>query len=611
MATATTTAAAATTTAFAVDGFGALARLVVVVVFAVQIGVVLVVAVDDLVVLVFVLMVEGAVVEAVVQVGGRDVGDDRHEVLVGRGALDGVLALGQGVVDQDDDVQAALFQQALQIVALVVQDVEGDGGRDAQVDRTGAVAARLDVHGAQRHQSRRFRRADTAGALAVGADLGGAFDHAQTAALAADFHQAEARDAAHLDAGAILGQGVLQRLLDGAVVLAFIHVDEVDDDQAGEVAQTQLAGGLDGGFQVGLGGGGLDVALLGGAARVHVDGDQGFGLVDHQIAARLQRHDRLVDLRQQLLNAVGGEQGFGALIQMDLLGLRRHQHAHEVAGFLEAFQALDLNAVEVLVVHVAYGAADQVFFFVDDGRGVRLQRVLADRLPQAQQVFVVALDLGLGALGAGRADDQAHALGHLQRRGGGLQAATVGGVGDLARNAAALAGVGHEDAVATCQRQPGGQGRALGAALVLDDLHQQDLTALDDVLDLVATHQAALQALLVGQAAFGLVVAFTAQIIVIVVVRMRFGHDGFAVGDRDLVIIRVDFVEGQEAVTIAAVLDESRLEAGLYASDLGEVDVAAKLAAGRGFEIEFLNLASVHDGDAGFFRVRRIDQHCL
>ncbi|MNR14615.1 hypothetical protein D3C85_1311000 [compost metagenome] len=92
---------------------------------------------------------------------------------------------------------------------------------------------------------------------------------------------------------------------------------------------------------------------------------------------------------------------------------------------------------------------------------------------------------------------------------------------------------------------------------------------------------------------------------------MRFGHDGFAVGDRDLIIVGVDFVEGQEAVTIAAVLDEGRLEAGLYASDLGEVDVAAKLAAGRGFEIEFLNLASVHDGDAGFFRVRRIDQHCL
>ena len=47
----------------------------------------------------------------------------------------------------------------------------------------------------------------------------------------------------------------------------FIHVDEVDDDQAGQVAQAQLAGGLLGRLHVGLAGRGLDVALLGGAAR--------------------------------------------------------------------------------------------------------------------------------------------------------------------------------------------------------------------------------------------------------------------------------------------------------------------------------------------------------
>src|SRR5690606_740987 len=254
---------------------------------------------------------------------------------------------------------------------------------------------------------------------------------------------------------------------------------------------------------------------------------------------------------------------------------------------------------------------DQVFFLVDHRRRVGAQRRLANRRPQAQQIFIVALDLGAGALGARRADDQAHALRHLQRGGGGLQAATVRGVGDLARNAAALAGVGHQHAVAAGQRQPGGQGRALGAALVLDDLHQQDLTALDDVLDLVAAHQATLQALLVGQAAFRFaVVALTAQIIVIVlVVRLRFGHDGFAVGDRDLIVVGVNFVEGEEAVAVAAVLDEGGLQAGLYAGDLGEIDVPAKLATRAGFKIEFLNLAAVYDRDARFFRVRRVDQH--
>jgi hypothetical protein len=51
------------------------------------------------------------------------------------------------------------------------------------------------------------------------ADVGGAFQHAGAAALAADLHQAERADLAHLDAGAVVLQAVLQLLLDGAVVL--------------------------------------------------------------------------------------------------------------------------------------------------------------------------------------------------------------------------------------------------------------------------------------------------------------------------------------------------------------------------------------------------------
>ena len=153
---------------------------------------------------------------------------------------------------------------------------------------------------------------------------------------------------------------------------------------------------------------------------------------------------------------------------------------------------------------------------------------------------------------------------------------------------------------------------ALAAALILDDLHQQDLAALDHVLDLVAAHQATLQALLVGHAAFVVaVVAFAAEVIVIVVVRGRLGHDGFAVGDGDLIVVRVDLVEGEEAVTVATILDEGGLQAGLYAGDLGEVDVAAKLAAGLRLKVEFLNLASFDDRNAGLFRVCRIDKHGL
>ena len=70
--------------------------------------------------------------------------------------------------------------------------------------------------------------------------------------LARQLHQAELADLAHLDAGAVGLQRVAQPLLDRALVAALRHVDEVDHDQAGEVAQAELAGDLVGGLEVGL-----------------------------------------------------------------------------------------------------------------------------------------------------------------------------------------------------------------------------------------------------------------------------------------------------------------------------------------------------------------------
>ena len=51
----------------------------------------------------------------------------------------------------------------------------------------------------------------------------------------------------------------------------------------------------------------------------------------------------------------------------------------------------------------------------------------------------------------------------------------------------------------------------------------------------------------------------------------------------------MDFREGQEAVPVAAVIDEGRLQRRLNARDFGEVDVTAKLLAVGAFEVEFLD----------------------
>jgi hypothetical protein len=56
--------------------------------------------------------------------------------------------------------------------------------------------------------------------------------------LARKFHQAETADLAHLHAGTVEPQRIAQAVLDLALVALVLHVDEVDDDQAAEVAQT-------------------------------------------------------------------------------------------------------------------------------------------------------------------------------------------------------------------------------------------------------------------------------------------------------------------------------------------------------------------------------------
>jgi hypothetical protein len=81
------------------------------------------------------------------------------------------------------------------------------------------------------------------------------------------------------------------------------------------------------------------------------------------------------------------------------------------------------------------------------------------------------------------------------------------------------------------------------------------------------------------------------------------------IGDRDLIIVGMDFAEGQEAMAVAAIFDEGRLQRRLYARDLGEIDVAAQLLALGGFKIKFFDAIAAHHNDPGLFRVGGIDQH--
>ena len=82
-----------------------------------------------------------------------------------------------------------------------------------------------------------------------------------------------------------------------------------------------------------------------------------------------------------------------------------------------------------------------------------------------------------------------------------------------------------------------------------------------------------------------------------------------AVGEGDLVVVGVDFREGEEAMAVAAILHEGRLQRRLDARHLGEIDVTLQLPACGAFEIEFLDAVALDDHNAGLFGVAGIDEH--
>ena len=421
-------------------------------------------------------------------------------------------------------------------------------------------------------------------------------------------------DPAQLDARPVMAHGLFHAPFDGVLIAPFFHVDEIDHDQAGEIAQAQLAGDFAGRLQIGLDRRFLDIAFARGAAGVDVDGDQRFGLIDDDIAARAQPHDGAVHGVQLRLDLVALEQRHAAVaVRLHLLGMARHDHAHEAFGGLIAVLALDRDFVQIAGVEVADRAFDQAGFLMDQGRRLGRQRVLADLVPQAQEIFVIAFDFGLGALAAGGAHDHRHFRWHLELADNRLEALAVGRIGDFAADPATTRGVRHQHTITAGQRQIGGQGGALVAAFLFDHLHQHDLAAGDHLLDFVAARDLAAAAhhVVDGVAAdrFRLrLVAFILAALAIggglgvfgdglgggvlgggfrllkggvVVLQVAggglFGDQRLAVLDRDAVIVGVDFVKGQKAMAIAAIFHERGLQGRLDPGDPRQINITLEL----------------------------------
>ena len=139
------------------------------------------------------------------------------------------------------------------------------------------------------------------GTLELHAHGHGAFDNALAAAMRAGdedgarkaligaltghFHETKLGYREHMGAGLVTLEAILDACVDGLLILAVLHVDEVGNDQSTDIAKAELAGDFLGGFEVGLENGFFHVLRTFVAASVHIHCDHGLGLIDNNVAA--------------------------------------------------------------------------------------------------------------------------------------------------------------------------------------------------------------------------------------------------------------------------------------------------------------------------------------
>ena len=102
-------------------------------------------------------------------------------------------------------------------------------------------------------------------------------------ALAGQFHQTKFRQLGDLRSGSVIADRrgeVLQQL---KLIPAGIHVDEIDDDHAADVAQLQLAGDLNGRLTIGPKHGLPCIGGPGEGARVHVNNGESLRRLDDHV----------------------------------------------------------------------------------------------------------------------------------------------------------------------------------------------------------------------------------------------------------------------------------------------------------------------------------------
>src|SRR5579871_3822742 len=245
-------------------------------------------------------------------------------------------------------------------------------------------------------------------------------------AFTSDRDQPKIIELKHLGWSAVGLQFFLQRSHHLVAILPFIHIDEVDNDDATKITQTNLTNNLGNRVEVRLDDRVFEPRRLANVlARVDVDGHQRLGLVDDNRSTRLEPYlaaKRLVDLFRdaELL-----EERRLLGVKLHAANQRRLEALQEAQHALILALAVDPDRREVIRNLIAKDTLDKIEIVIDQRRRLRRLRPLLDIGPKVQQEAQVAAQLLFAGSRGRSANDEATGGLALLAQQNLLQAATL------------------------------------------------------------------------------------------------------------------------------------------------------------------------------------------
>jgi hypothetical protein len=396
-------------------------------------------------------------------------------------------------------------------------------------------------------------------------------------AFARQLDEPEIGDARDPEARGIPLRRLLQRAEHTALVLRVLHVDEVDDDDAAEIAHAQLPRDCGGSLQIGPVHRVLEVPRADEATGVHVDGRHGLRLLDDQMPPALEGHASRQGAADLRVDATALEERRLLLVEVEPAPELRQEAVHVAHHGRVGRRAIDADRGDVRAHEIAQHAHLHRQFLVDEGRRAAAVTASLDPLPGPGQERDVLREFRLLRSVGDGAHDVSEGVGHArpvpEHLHESAQAFPLGLVLD-ALGHAYVPREGHEHEETRRQGDVGRQPCALAGDRVLGDLHEHPPPLREQPLD--------------GRRSDPLAA--------------RLLHGG--------PVAAPDVTRMEETGALQTDVDEGGLHAGQDAHDAARIDVAGDRGSPGPGKMQLLETAMLEQRDPGLERFD-VDEHVV